>query len=116
MTGINATKIIQNLEFVNSFALHHGSRARCSVLERVRERKIKERERENLSVDFYFSVSEIGSGADPLSPVIGVRRPSRSLSRPSTGIQIPALGPHGLSEFNWHGPNPEEGSQLDQFD
>src|SRR6266540_2058326 len=37
MTGINASKIIQNLEFVNSFAPYHCSRARCSVLEVSRQ-------------------------------------------------------------------------------
>src|SRR5262249_11188068 len=55
MTGINDTKIIQNLEFVNSFAPHHCSRARCFVLSLYLSQL--------LTVGFlFFRFPEIGSG------------------------------------------------------
>src|SRR5262245_420283 len=67
MTGINASKIIQNSEIVHSFAPHHCSRVRCSVLSGGTKRK-KKREKKLFLPIFIFSISEIGSGANPHSP------------------------------------------------
>jgi len=53
MTGINASKIIQNLQFVHSFAPHHCPRVRCSVFER-RNKKKKGKREETFLADFYF--------------------------------------------------------------
>src|SRR5262249_40854067 len=73
-TGINATKIIRKLQFVNSFARDHCSRARCSVLEVSRQsrRNGKQRSSRNLILDFFLvSFSKLGPVQTGRPPLVG---------------------------------------------
>src|SRR5260221_8087353 len=98
MTGINANKIIQNLEFVNSFAPHHCSRA-LRWLERSRQGwKEKEKETEKA---FSFSKNgfrkmEPSYSPYPLMPPRGAGmmrtpQPFNTCAIPGNGTQFPEL-------------------------
>ncbi len=81
MTGINASKIIQNLQFLNNFASMFADVAvnlaseRCAGFERssMETSRLEKRKKENpswFSVGLFF-FSEIGSGAYGHHPLIG---------------------------------------------
>ena len=68
MTGINASKIIQNLEILHSFAPVNLTSERCAGFERRGNRE-NGKERNPKKSDFWdFSFFKIGSGANPLHP------------------------------------------------
>jgi hypothetical protein len=126
MTGINASKIIQNLQILNSFAVPISSASAALVLG---HRGNRERCRGNLiSLAGFFSFFQIGSGAYPYHPrpregrlPIGVSAcpqlgPGFQQWDPESGDGTPSLesflglGPYWIERFNWHDLN---GPQFD---
>jgi hypothetical protein len=109
MTGINASKIIQNLQFVNSFAPHHCSRAALLCARSV-ETIEKKRETEKFEKsDFGFFLFEIGSGANLHHPPVGGGG-CRSESLPAfKGARNPS---NGTREFATGTRNRASGIQL----
>jgi hypothetical protein len=67
------------------------------LIEAIEKKRKREKSRRNPISGFFFF--ETGSGAYPPYPRNRGRRPSRSLSRPSIGIQIPELGPHWIERI-----------------
>src|SRR6266498_585915 len=91
MTGINASKIIQNLQFVNNFAsmfAHVCCQSRQRALRWLRAvehrdfETTKEKKRKSILVFCrFFFFSEIGSGAYGHHPLIGGGTPSSNPMR-----------------------------------
>ena len=112
MTGINATKTIRNLEFVNS--LHRIIVRERAVLEQT-DKKKKAKRGKNFSVGFfYFLVT--GSGTRSRPP-LGAEAAGRSESLPAfntalflaNGTRVLRIGSRSVPQY---GPESETGSRI----
>src|SRR6266699_54712 len=81
-------------------------------------RQSRERCRGNLiSLAGFFSFFQIGSGAYPLTPVIGGGGRVGFSAVLQLGRKFQNWGPIGLSKFNWHAASiPGKGRKWNQFD